>query len=277
MNKQMKFSLGMFLLLSVVAVAFSLGYFTKTEVAKTPSQSQKIDTSTLQKSPTLNPSQKQEKFNEIEDRLIARDFNEDRLPKFPDLQKEMSVQKVDRFKQVRTGRDEDSLIVETSTTTTDTSDPRFGKKSLYLVTPDSWQAIETDFPGYCVVVGEDVHDIYSNEGRKEKKWSRLIYQLECNLNSSVHLFDLVKKKAIPITGTNLPKWISAGLTDNGGLKGILGELVGYGPNLIFEVRSNCSGCERANPVIINGVTGKILNWFDYDKYAGQESNFFPGY
>lgn len=219
-------------------------------------------------------------LNEVYQEDFKRQFLEEYLPLHPDLQQEFTTRNIDNVQLFTIDTGENQFLVESTLNQENLEDPtqfNYSTKSLYLVSKLQWQVIEKDLPSYCSI--DRMNDVKVGPGLRYEDtevYRRLIYEVDCYELDHVGLINLEQAKKVNFFGNNLPKWLQESISKSGEIKGKISTPLGHGPKLIFQVNVDCAGCRFPNPVVINGITGQIIDWFDYDEFSGQESNYFPG-
>ncbi len=260
-------------LLFTVGFSFTFGYQVRGKIASIQ-DSKKLPAV----SPTATPLSQQDRakqLDEMNQQQIKRQFVNDELPLLPDLQQALQNQDIGMVSLHTLNNGKVSYIVETARTESvqgHESDD-MPTRNYYFVLAPTWFALEENLSIECSL--GSVQKFVKRENYVEKNVlndiSRLLYQVNCDEGSRVGLISLNTGEKIKIHGRSLPNWLSESITPNYSFLGELTDFVGYGSNQVFEVKltaGSTGSFRQPNRVVINGMTGEIVDWLDYDKYAG---------
>lgn len=281
MKKTYKLPLVFALLFVCMLISFFLGSYWQSKNLEDKVE-KKADSSV--KLPEKTQEEKQIALDKFYDANFKRQVIEDYLPLHADLQKEIQGQEIGKVQLFTLDTGENMFLVETSSSKVDEFNNPVSKKSIYLVGASDWISLEKDIDDTCST--EKFYDLRVGSGEQDSIKTdvrRLLYQVSCgsntafNIGSYISVVSLNDFKKLPIYGNSLPIWLKENIDSTKIVNSELTDPIGYGPKMIFQVRTMCSGCQNFNQSVINGVTGQVIDWFDYDKLAGQKSNYFPGY
>lgn len=272
------------LVLFGAGVSFILGYQVRGKVSQPRSTQTVLESVKATATPVFTSARQLEvKMNEMTKLQVKRQFLEEDLPLLPDLQQKIREQQITDVRLYNSDSGEVVYLIETLAEV-DLKSGNYEMKNYFLISTPTWSQLEENMSASCSL--ERVSKLFIGNDYLEKNSpdnvTHLVYQIECEKKSQIGMIDLKKAEKVKIYGINLPSWLSASILSNGSFEGELTDLVGYGENQIFEVMLNPgeTGAYRtSNRVIINGITGKIVDWLDYDKFAAVSTPAFgsPGW